>query len=255
MQECKSEHDLPFYVDVPLPDSVPKDTADREIDLAERILSAGGTETQTAPTHHEEIRKSMTEWAPDHGEDIDGDPGYWRRMVLSLSPRERNFGTLRGEYEEQLQKARTILAWAADTISQDVLEEVEQEQADAIREKCRDAAEAVKAERKREAFRDDPPVSVNGWERVDVDHGDVRLAYQAENHGTPVIAVVYDQPDGGLEAREFTLESWNKAGGNPHETRTNRHLVSSVGDTAFDRLYSHVHTFDVEPLPADAVEA
>jgi len=255
LQECKSEHDVPFFVDVPFPDSIPEDTASREIDLAERILSAGGTGTRTAPTHHEEIRKSMTEWAPDHGEDVDGDPGYWRRMVLSLSPRERNFGTLRGEHEEQLQKARTILAWAADTISQDILKEIEREQAESIKQECREAAKEVKAKRERKAFREDPPESVNGWGRVSVENENVQLAYQAENHGTPVIAVVYDQPDGGLDAREFTLENWVASRRNPHETRTNRHLVSAEGDTAFDRLYSHVHTFDVDPLSASTVEA
>ena len=75
---------LPFYVDGPWPDDIPGDEQERAIDLAERILSAGGVRTGFG--HHEAIRQSMADWAPDRDDDCEADPGYWRRVVYSLSP-------------------------------------------------------------------------------------------------------------------------------------------------------------------------
>jgi hypothetical protein len=75
---------LSFYVDVPWPDGVLGDKQERAIDLAERILSAGGARTGLG--HHEAIRQSLVDWAPDRAHDCEADPGYWRRVVYSLSP-------------------------------------------------------------------------------------------------------------------------------------------------------------------------
>ena len=71
-----SDVGLPFYIDVERPDEVPADDQERAIDLAERILSAGGRRTGFG--HHEEVRRSMEEWAPDRDEDRKDDPGFWR---------------------------------------------------------------------------------------------------------------------------------------------------------------------------------
>lgn len=240
---------LPFYVDVPWPADIPGDEQECAIDLAERILRAGGTRTGFG--HHEELRQSMADWAPERGGNREGDPGYWRRMVYSMSPKERNFGRLQGEPEDKLQKAKTVLAWAQDCIDDDVLRAIEQDQIDDIEQSWREAAQAKQDERELQQFRDNPPADVDGWTRFEVDTDGVELAYHAENHGTPSVAAVFETIDGELAAQEFTLEEWRDSGGNPQEARPNRYCVSNDGDGAYARLRSHLRTFDVEPLAAE----
>ena len=241
--------DLPFYVNVPWPDDVPGDAQERRIDLAERILSAGGVRTGFG--HHEEIRQSMAEWVPERDEDCEGDPGFWRRIVFSLSPQERNFGRLEGEPEDLHRKAQTVIAWARDCIDEDVLQEIEQTQADDIEQAWRDEAQANATEREIQQFADDPPAAVEGWERFDADHEAVAVAYHAENHGTPSVATVFETADGELAAREFTLEEWLESAGNPRAARPNRYRVSTDGDGAYAQLRSHLLTFDVDSLAAE----
>jgi hypothetical protein len=244
-----SDVGLPFYVDVPWPDNVPGDDQERAIDLAERILSAGGIRTGFG--HHEDICQSMADWAPDRDEDRDGDPGFWRRIVYSLSPKERNFGRLDGEPEDQYRKAKTVLAWARDCIDEDVLQDIEQAQVDDIEQAWREAARAKATEREIQQFADDPPTEVEGWTRFDADHEAVAVAYQAENHGTPSVAAVFETEDGELAAREFTVEAWVDNEGNPRETRPNRYCVSHDRDGAYAQLRSHLLMFDVEPVAAE----
>ncbi|MBX0296815.1 hypothetical protein [Haloarcula nitratireducens] len=243
-----AEHGLPFYVDVDRPEEVPADETERMIDLAERVLSAAGRRTGFG--HHEEIRQSMAEWAPDRGEDRAADPGYWRRMTFALSPRERNFGCLNGDHNERVKKAKTVLAWASDCIDADILETIEQSQFDDIEQAWRDAVAAEKERREIEAFARDPPDACAGWSRFDATHESVEVAYQATNHGTPVVAAVYRTIEGELVAREFTVEKWAGSGENPHEARWNRPCVSNAGDGAYARLWSHLQTFNVESTDA-----
>ena len=240
---------LPFYVDVPWPDDIPGDEQERAIDLAERILSAGGSRTGFG--HHEEIRQSMADWAPDRDDDCEADPGYWRRVVYSLSPQERNFGRLDGEPEDQYEKAQTVIAWAQDCIDEDVLQDIEQAQVDDIEQAWREAAEATQTEREIQEFRDDPPAEFGGWTRFDADHEAVAVAYHAENHGTLSVAAVFETADDELAAREFTLKEWIDSGGNPRAARPNRYCVSSDSDGAYARLWSHLLTFDVTPIPGE----
>ena len=241
---------LPFYVDVPWPEDIPGDAQERTVDLAERILGAGGARTGFG--HHEAIRQSMADWAPGRDEDCAEDPGFWRRCVFSMSPKERNFGRLQGEPEDQLQKAKTVIAWAQDCIDEDVLRDIEQAQVDDIEQAWREAAEAKQTERTIQQFRDDPPAAVEGWTRFDADHEAVAVAYCAENHGTLSVAAVFEtDDDDDLVAREFTLEEWTDSGGNPREARPNRYCVSSDGDGAFVRLRSHLLTFDVTPMASE----
>lgn len=108
-----------FYADVARPDEAPADERERTIDLAERILCAGGVRTGFG--HHKEVRTSLESWAPDVDEDCSADPGYWRSHVLLMSPKEMNSGQLTGRPDEKHKKAKTILAWAADCIDTDVL--------------------------------------------------------------------------------------------------------------------------------------
>ncbi len=243
-RRIKQEEGLPIHISVREVEQVPGDTTEREIDLAERILKTGGN--RTGFNHHEDVRQSMQKWAPNRNEDRDEDPGYWRKIVFVLSPKERNFGKLTGADDEKMKKARTILAWARETISRGVLKEIEKEQAEEIQQAYRDAVQDAIAQQKRTEFEKDPPQELNGWKQVDPSHLSVELAYQGVNYGTPCIAVIFKQKDGGLDAQEFTLENWN---GNPRTTRTNRHLVTSKGSGAFAQLYSHLHTFEADPLP------
>ncbi|WP_135306410.1 hypothetical protein [Haloarcula amylovorans] len=244
-----AEYGLPYHVDIDRPEEVPADETERTIDLAERVLSTGGHRTGLG--HHEEIRQSMTAWAPDRGEDRAADPGYWRRMMFTLSPRERNFGCLNGEPDERAKKAKTVLAWASDCLKSDVLAAIEQSQFDDIEQAWRSAVEATKERREIEAFAANPPATFAGWTRFDADHEAVEAAYRAENHGTPVVAAVFrtDADKDELDAQEFTMERWINAGGNPRAARPNRFCVTAgSGDGAYARLRSHLQTFDVTPL-------
>jgi len=247
-----AEHGLPFYVDIDRPDDVPADEAERTIDLAERVLSAAGRRTGSG--HHEELRRSMAEWAPDRDEDRPADPGYWRQMVYTMSPRERNFGRLQGDTDEQLQKARTVLAWASDCIDEDVLRVIEHAQLTDIEQAWRDAAEAAKERRAIDAFEQDPPVEFESWTRFAADHDAVDVAYHAKNHGTPVVATVFRTSDESMDAQEFTLEAWLDAGGDPQVARPNRYCVTSTGEGPYARLRSHLQTFDVDSLAENSLE-
>jgi len=237
---------LPFYAGVDRPDEVPADEQERTIDLAERILRAGGVRTGFG--HHEEVRTSMETWAPDADEDRDGDPDYWRSHVLLLSSQEMNFGQLGGESEEQYKKAKTVIAWAGDCIDTDVLQEIEQSQAEDIKQAWRDAAEAELTRREIEQFTENPPEELNGWRRLDADHDAVAVAYIADNHGTPSVAAVFEDAAGELKALEFTLAEWRENDGNPRDARPNRYCVTTDSDGAYACLRSHLLTFEVEPM-------
>lgn len=241
-----SDDGLPFYADVTCPDRVPADEQERTIDLAERILRSGGVRTGFG--HHEETRTSMEKWAPNADEDRDGNPGYWRSHVLLLSPREMNFGQLGGESEVQHKKAKTVLAWAEDCIDTDVLQEIEQSQAEDIKQAWRDAAEAELTRREIKQFTENPPEELNGWRRLDADHDAVKVAYVADNHGKPSVATVFESAAGELKALEFTLAEWRENDGNPRDARPNRYRVTPDGDEAYARLRSHLLTFEVEPM-------
>ncbi|MDQ2074782.1 hypothetical protein RBH20_19835 [Haloarcula sp. H-GB4] len=242
---------LPFYADVDRPDEAPADERERTIDLAERVLRAGGVRTGFG--HHEEVRTSMESWAPDASEECDADPGYWRSSVLLMSPKEMNFGQLNGGPEERYKKAKTVLAWAKDCIDSDVLQEIEQSQAEDIKQAWRDAAEAELTQREIEQFAEDPPDELDGWAKLDADHNAVKVAYIANNHGTPSAATVFESADGELKTLEFTLKDWKENDGNPREARPNRYCVTTDGDGAYARLRSHLLTFEVEQLEPDAV--
>ncbi|WP_420183103.1 hypothetical protein ACNO8S_18830 (plasmid) [Haloarcula sp. KBTZ06] len=237
---------LPFYADVTRPDEVPADEHERTIDLAERILRASGVRIGFG--HHEEVRTSMEAWAPNADEECDADSGYWRSHVLLMSPQEMNFGQLDGEPEVRYKKAKTVLALARECIDSDVLQEIERSQAEDIKQAWYDAAEAELSQREIEQFAEDPPEALDGWTRLDADHDAVKVAYVADNHGTPSVAAVFEGADSELEAREFTLEEWQENDGNPHAARPNRYCVTTDGDGAYAQLRSHLLTFEVEPM-------
>lgn len=238
--------ELPYYIDLERPEGVPNTAYDRQTELAERILSTAGSRTGFG--HHEEIRRSMTDWAPDRDEADPDDPGYWRGVVFRLTPTERNFGRIEAEgTSEQIEKTNTILAWAADRIEKDVLEEVEQEQIDGWKDIWIDEINRFVEDHELRQFQNAPPETYNGWEQFDAIHDAVSLAYRGIVNGTDTVVAVFVDEDGDLDCLEFSHEEWEAASGNPIDARPNRHPVSTDHDSAYARLKSHLDTFDVEP--------
>lgn len=117
-----------------------------------------------------------------------------------------------------------------------------------IKQAWRDAAEAELTQREIEQFADDPPEELDRWRKLDADHDAIKMAYVADNHGTPSVAAVFENVEGELKALEFTLEEWIENDGNPREARLNRYCVTTDGDGAYARLRSHLLTFEVEPI-------
>ncbi len=93
-----------------------------------------------------------------------------------------------------------MLAWAADGIDSDVLQEIERSQAEDIKQAWRDAAEAELTQREIEQFAEDPPDKLDGWTKLDANHDGVEVAYVADNHGTPSVAAVFEGADSEVEA-------------------------------------------------------
>lgn len=241
--------DLPYFIDLDRPEEIPETSYERETALAERILSAAGA--QTGFSHHEEIRRSMTDWAPDRDEPDSDDPGYWREVVFRLTPSERNFGRIEAEdTRELIEKTNTILAWAADCIDDDVLEEIEQEQIGDWKQAWVDEIDQLVDEHGIKQFQNAPPETHNGWEQFEATHDAVHLAYRGIENGTDTVVAVFVDEDGALDCLEFAHDEWEAAGGNPLSARPNRHPVSTDHDSAYARLKSHLDTFDAEP-PAD----
>lgn len=143
-------------------EDVPPTAAAHHVRLAKRCLQHGVSQLG----HHESVRTSMEAWVDEVGGD-DRDPGYYRRCVFSLTPRERNVGRLEGDQEAVCQKAATVTAWAAATFGE---RSVQRSQAALEREYVEtwdDAvAEAARRERGKQ-FLSSPPQHVNGWRRVD----------------------------------------------------------------------------------------
>ena len=261
-QELARQYDIPFY-DLPNPDGVYSLREERLVDLAERVLSAPGRDTGLG--HHVEIQRSMEEWAPARDEDVDGDPGYWRRIAFSLTPNERNFGQLEPASEDsedvagvdslRLKKARTVLAWADSELPDEVCERVEQQQVEDLVETWEGALEGHQKKRAYESFADDPPEEMNGWQYFDADHGAVGAAYRGENHGVPSVAAAFEKENGEMDCVEVTHDEWQDVGGNPREAKPNRVPIvkSGVdGDGPYVRLWSHLQMFSADPLPVDA---
>lgn len=238
--------DLPYYTDIDRPEEVPDSAYERETALAERILSAAGA--RTGFSHHEDIRQSMTDWAPGRDETHPDDPGYWREIVFRLTPNERNFGRIEAEdTREQIKKSNTILAWAGDCIDDDVLEEIEQEQIGDWKQAWVDEIDQLVDKHEIKQFQNAPPETYNGWEQFEATHDAVHLAYRGIENGTDTIVAVFVDEDGALDCLEFAHDEWEAAGGNPLSARPNRHPVCTDHDSAYARLKSHLCTFGVEP--------
>lgn len=145
----------------PLPDQVPASDDEYTVRVAERCLE----QALGNLGHHEEIRQSMEAWQDDAA-GSDDDPGYWREMVFTLSPHERNFGEINGEDDEQLQKANTIISWFADAFSEDQLADVE----DGLRSEYKEAWIDLANEQRRllngKELLSHPPNDINGWEQI-----------------------------------------------------------------------------------------
>ncbi len=128
-------------------------------------------------------------------EECDASPGYWRSYVLLMFPQEMNFGQLNGEPEQKHKKAKTVLAWAADCIDSDVLQEIERSQAEDFK-KHGGAAEAELTQPEIEQFAGTRS-SLDGWTRRTPEG----VGFQADDR-PPSVAAVSEGADSELEALE-----------------------------------------------------
>ena len=233
----EQEHHIEDGGSVDQPDSVPTTESERFINLARKMLLAGGN--RTGFTHHTEVSTSLRK-CESSGVDED--------VVRSLLPSEIRFGRFRGDSQEKLAKAETILAWASAEIDERVLKDIEREQEERITSKWDAAVESAQKEAAARQFRCNPPKSLNGWERFNAVHDDVEAAYRGMVHGTTVIAAVYNT-DEGMKAKEWMVEHWSENEGSPHETPANRHLSVGQNNDPYKDLHSHLRMFDVVSIP------
>lgn len=237
----RNELGHPDGVDIPEPDSVPSSEKERVIDLARRVLLAGGN--RTGFTHHTEVLQSMKSCDAE---------GVDCEVVRALAPSEIRFGEFEGDDEHRLAKANTVLAWADAEIDDEVLRAIEREQVHRVINEWGAAAECAEEQRQIEEFQQNPPSTINGWERFDPEQDSVVVAYRGMNHGVPVVAAVFENEDGELAAKEWTVDSWNEQDGNPREARVNRHPVKASNDHGpVGLLRSHLRTYDAEPIQED----
>ncbi|KZX46315.1 hypothetical protein [Haloarcula sp. K1] len=230
----KQEHDVEVGERIEQPDSVPTTEPERCINLAKRCLLAGGN--RTGFTHHTEVSASLRKCEIDR---ID------RSIVRTLRPSEIRFGRFRGDREEKLTKAKTVLAWASAEIDLRVLKDIEREQEERITKEWDTAVESAEKEAAARQLRSNPPKTLNGWKRFDATHDDVKTAYRGVVHGTPVIAAVYDTSE-GMKAKEWLVDHWSENECSPHETPPNRHLSVGQNSDPYKTLISHLRMFDVE---------
>lgn len=225
------------------PEDTPATETDRVIDLAKRVLLAGGN--RTGFTHHTQVSMSLKKCDSD---DID------ERVARSFVPSELRLGNFRGDKDEQLAKAKTILAWAETKIDDDVLRDIEGEQVDRVTNRWDTAAEATKRAQAIREFQENLPATFNGWEQFEAAHGDVETAYSGLVNDTPVIVAIYEGEEGNSMVREWLREHWDETGGDPHNTQTNRHpALLAVGHEPYEILYSHLQMFNAEaPTTADS---
>lgn len=234
----RREHDINPR-SVTQPEDVPATERDRVVNLARKVLLAGGN--RTGFSHHTAVARSLRECSATGVDD---------NVVRSLLPNELRFGRLQGDKETQMEKAETVLAWARAEISLSVLEDIEREQVARITSAWDDAAEAAQEQAAAREFRESLPTTLNGWERFDAVHDCIEAAYRAENHGVPVVVAIYRDVEGQHQVKEWTVEAWIANDRNPRETPANRHLsTGQSSDGAYETLRSHLRMYDSEPIP------
>ncbi|MWG33782.1 hypothetical protein [Halomarina oriensis] len=225
--------------EVEYPRDAPRTEPERRIGLARELILAGGN--RTGFSHHTDVQVSLRRC--EH-------PDVTDEAVRSIRIGALRTGVFSGETAERVEKADVILAWASTAIDDDVLQEIETDYAERVVGLWEAAAEDVEYDAFIDDFAEDPPDHVDGWTKTDVDHDDVLLAYTAVVHGTPVIAAIYENERGQRRAHEWTLENWHATGGDPHDTQPNRHILLLASELdVHDALYTHLTTYDGEPIP------
>jgi hypothetical protein len=148
------------------------------------------------------------------------------------------------------------LAWAKDELGESFVEELantlEEQAQEAWREELAEAHDRFDLRR----FKKNPAEEYSGWKKLEDTLEHVEVAYVAENHGTPSVAAVFQTEDGDLDAKEYTLNEWTEAGGDPRDAQWNRPVrLYSNDDDPWEDLQKHMETFTVEPLQTSLDES
>ncbi|MEZ3117852.1 hypothetical protein RYH80_18195 [Halobaculum sp. MBLA0147] len=166
----------------------------RRIDLAERILGRGGA--VTGYSHHTSVTRSICNWYhDDNGTFLPSAPSWLESPETAFRPAEIRIATLKGDLDDIIAKAETVLAWAAESIEQTVLKETEQNQFEAMRDRWEKAVAEAKADIERDRLRQDPPKEVEGWEWYNTEDPAVTVAYRGVYRDEEVFAILAAEHD------------------------------------------------------------
>jgi hypothetical protein len=236
------------------PEAVPESAEQRIIEYAERVLEQVPALSRNTDDveifHHEDIRRSMEEWARS-----DESPEDARDVVFSMGPNERNFGRLEAPKDEtpknifqtRNRKAEIVLAWADNTFAGDTLDDVR----DTVDAEHREALEAVAEEkarqRKAEQILNDPPGEINGWTHTTTTHAGFALAFEGWSQGSRLMVnVAYRDDAGDLQVDQFAYPDWiAEADKDPCAIRENKRLSFDDFDTEAGAVAELVSTLEV----------
>lgn len=212
---------------------IPEDEEARRIDLARRVLLAGGN--RTGYSHPVDVRCSLRRCEAVSDE-----------MLRKLAINEIRFGRFRGEHSERLEKANTVLNWADIHIDNGVLGDIESEQFNNIKRKCDSEIDTENKKQEVEAFIQDTPGEVFGATKLDKElPRQIRVAYRTTFHGVDVIAGIIQRRDGKFTAAEWLTDNLLGSDQEPVEVGYNRLLtVADDEHGAFKSLFGHLKRSD-----------
>jgi hypothetical protein len=228
-----------------VPDAVPTDAERADIMLANQLLR---DVRQHEFGHHDPARRAFVNWAKEQADDPDGPTDINRDDPIVRAAYDIGVNEFATRNLETIEHAEAVLEWGRAEYP-DRLAGATETLNDRLRDKLESQVEEEEKQAEAERFAEDPPETVNGWERFESDKPDVILAYRGENHGTPSVAAVYETEAGELDRHESTLSEWNDAD-TAAESKVNRHFAVPDRDDPdpFRDLLNHLRTFDAEPI-------
>lgn len=208
---------------------VPESEDKRRIDLARRVLLAGGN--RTGYSHPVDVQCSLRR--------CDAVP---QRMTRKLGINEIRFGRFRGETADRVEKASAVLDWAGLHIDDGVLEDIEQAQFDDIENECNKKIEKRDEQLEVEAFIDQTPETVFGAKQVKSESpANIEIAYKTSYVDERVVVGVGRRSDGTLIAAEWLADDFFGADQNPLDVSYNRLLSLDEGAfSTYKSIYEHL---------------